>query len=63
MKKKLNNKKEAQNILEDILDERSPEELRGMTLDDAMETVEAYGYEGDQCKSIAKILHNLAEGI
>jgi hypothetical protein len=34
-----------------------------MTMGDAIETVEAYGYKGDQCQTIAQILHNLAEGI
>ena len=64
MKKKFNpEEEEAQKILEDILEERSPEELHAMSMGDAIETVEAYGYKGDQCQTIAQILHNLAEGI
>jgi len=63
MKKKFNHSEEAQNILDDILNERSPVELHRMSIDDAIETVEAYGYKGDQCQTIAQILHNLAEGI
>jgi hypothetical protein len=63
MKKKFNPEEEAQKILEDILEERSPEELHTMSIKDAIETVEAYGHKGDQCQTIAQILHNLAEGI
>lgn len=54
---------EAQNILDDLLEERSPEELQAMTIEDALETVEAYGYEGEELAQIAEMLHRLAEGI
>lgn len=52
----------AQGILDDILQERGPEELQGMTEDVALETVEAYGYTGEEAEEITRILLNLAEG-
>jgi hypothetical protein len=54
---------EAQNILDDILQEREPDELQGMTMEDAMETVKGYNHTGKEAEEIAKILHSLAEGL
>lgn len=59
----INAEEEAQAILDDILAEREPDEVQTMSMEDAMETVEAYGHEGKLAKKIAKILHSLAEGI
>ena len=54
---------EAQNILDDILQEREPDELQGMTMEDAMETVKGYNHTVKEAEEIAKILHSLAEGL
>ena len=54
---------EAQDILDDILSERDPEELATMTMEDALETVEAYGHTGQDAKNIAAALHAIAEGL
>lgn len=56
-------KQEALNILDDIMQERDPEEIQGMTEEDALETVMAYGHEGKLAKKIARILHSEAEGL
>ena len=53
---------EALNIKEDILGERTPEELMGMTLKDAIETVETYGHSGEIAKEIAYLLWKECEG-
>ena len=49
---------EASNILDDLLDERGGdmEELHGMSIEDAMDTVEAYGHKGAKAKKIAEFL-------
>jgi cytochrome P450 len=54
---------EAQDILDDILQEREPEELYGMTEQDALDTVLAYGHTEEEANTIANILHTLAQGV
>jgi hypothetical protein len=54
---------EAQDILDDILQERDAEELYGMTEKDALDTVLAYGHTGEEAFTIANILHTLAQGV
>ena len=55
------NESEAENILNDLLDERGGdmEELHGMEMEDALDTVEAYGHKGSKAKKIAQELHSL----
>jgi len=52
------NESEAKDILQDLLDERDGdmEELHGMEMEDALDTVEAYGHKGSKAKKIAKEL-------
>ena len=52
---------EAGAILNDLLDERGGDfdELRGMEMEDALDTVEAYGHKGSKAKKIAQELHSL----
>ena len=52
---------EAENILDDLLDERGGDmgELHGMEMEDALDTVEAYGHKGSKAKKIAQELHSL----
>ena len=52
---------EAENILDDLLDERGGdmEELHGMEMEDALDTVGAYGHKGSKAKKIAQELHSL----
>ena len=49
---------EAEAILNDLLDERGGdmEELHGMEMEDALDTVEAYGHKGSKAKKIAQEL-------
>jgi hypothetical protein len=49
---------EAEAILNDLLDERGGDfdELRGMEMEDALDTVEAYGHKGSKAKKIAQEL-------
>lgn len=54
---------EAQGILDDLMQERDPEELQAMSMEDALETVEAYGHTGENVKKIATALIALAEGM
>lgn len=55
------NESEAENILNDLLDERGGEmeELHGMSIEDALDTVDAYGHKGSKAKKIAKELVSL----
>ena len=52
---------EAESILNDLLDERGGdmEELHGMSMEDALDTVEAYGHSGSKAKKIAHELFSL----
>jgi hypothetical protein len=50
---------EAEDILDDILGERDMEEIHGMSMEDALDTVEAYGHSGSKAKKIAKELWSL----
>lgn len=52
---------EASNILDDLLDERGGdmEELHGMSIEDALDTVETYGHSGSKAKKIAQELYSL----
>ena len=52
------NESEAKDILQDLLDERDGDmgELHGMEMEDALDTVEAYGHKGSKAKKIAKEL-------
>ena len=49
---------EAEAILNDLLDERVGDmgELHGMEMEDALDTVEAYGHKGSKAKKIAQEL-------
>ena len=49
---------EAEAILNDLLDERGGDfdELRGMSMEDALDTVGAYGHKGSKAKKIAQEL-------
>ncbi len=51
--------KEAEAILDDLLDERDMDELHGMSMEDALDTVDAYGHSGSKAKKIAKELWSL----
>lgn len=51
----------AYDIIQDLLDERDPDELDMMDLEDAEETVDAYGYKGAKAKKIATALMKLAQ--
>ena len=51
----------AYDIIQDLLDERDPDELDMMDLADAEETVDAYGYKGAKAKKIATVLMKLAQ--
>ena len=55
------NESEAENILQDLLDERGGDmgELHGMSIEDAQDTVDTYGHKGSKAKKIAKELHSL----
>ena len=60
----LNESKEediAYDILQDLLDERDTSELEMMSIEDAEETVAAYGHKGAKAKKIAKYLQKMAE--
>ena len=61
VKESLVTESEAENILQDLLDERGGDmgELHGMEMEDALDTVEAYGHKGSKAKKIAKELHSL----
>ncbi len=50
---------EAADILDDLLGERDMDELHGMSMEDALDTVEAYGHSGSKAKKIAKELYSL----
>ena len=52
---------EASNILDDLLDERGGdmEELHGMSIEDALETVKSYGHSGAKAKKIAEELFGM----
>ena len=50
---------EASNILDDLLGERDMEELHGMSIEDALDTVETYGHSGSKAKKIAQELYSL----
>ena len=55
------NESEAENILQDLLDERGGDmgELHGMSMEDALDTVETYGHKGSKAKKIAKELFSM----
>lgn len=52
--------KEAKAILQDLLAEYDPWELKDMLPEEAQDTVESYGHKGTQAKKIAEILCDLA---
>ena len=47
---------EANNIVDDIIDEHGMELLPILDLEDAIETVETYGHEGEDLQEIAKMV-------
>ena len=53
----------AQDILSDVLLERKPWELLNCTIEDAVLTVECYGYEGSELNEIANIFLNLCKSL
>ena len=50
---------EASNILDDLLGERDMEELHGMSIEDALDTVKTYGHSGTKAKKIAEELFGM----
>jgi len=55
---------EAQNIVDDISDEHGEFAPFGsITLDEARDTVESYGYEGNDLEDIAKLIVSLMGGL
>lgn len=59
--KKLNHKREAKRILEDILEEFSSIEVSAMTEQQAQETVEGYSFDEEDTKKIAAHLFELVQ--
>ena len=55
------NESEAENILQDLLDERGGDmgEFHGMEMEDALDTVESYGHKGSKAKKIAQELFSM----
>jgi len=51
----------AEEILQDILGERDPDEIDMMDMTDALDTVEAYGHKGAKAKKIANHLMKMAQ--
>jgi hypothetical protein len=55
---------EAIRISEDIYEEHGDLAPHGsITIEDARETVESYGWEGSDLESIAQELHTIMEGV
>lgn len=55
---------EAKKIAEDIYEEHGDLAPQGaITMDEARETVSAYGWEGSELESISQELHNIMEGV
>jgi hypothetical protein len=52
----LEREKEANNIVDDIIEEHGMELLPILDLEDAIATVETYGHTGDDLQEIAKIV-------
>jgi hypothetical protein len=50
---------EAEAILDDLLGERDMDELHGMSMEDATDTVSSYGHKGSKLKKIAQELYSL----
>jgi len=51
----------AEEILQDLLGERDPDEIDMMDMTDALDTVEAYGHKGAKAKKIANHLMKMAQ--
>ena len=55
---------EAQNIVDDIQDEHGYDAPLGtITLEEAKDTVETYGYEGEDLDEISRMIVVIMEGI
>jgi hypothetical protein len=55
---------EAQNIVDDINDEHGDYAPLGtITLEEAIDTVETYGYEGEDLEEISRMVVVIMEGI
>jgi hypothetical protein len=55
---------EAQNIVDDIHDEHGYDAPLGtITLEEARDTVETYGYEGEDLEEISRMIVAIMEGI
>lgn len=55
---------EAQNIVDDIQDEHGYDAPFGtITLEEARDTVETYGYEGEDLDEISRMIVGIMEGI
>lgn len=55
---------EAQNIVDDIQDEHGYDAPLGtITLEEARDTVETYGYEGEDLEEISRMIVVIMEGI
>jgi hypothetical protein len=58
----LEREQEANNIVDDILDEYGLERLPIIDLDVAIETVGTYGHEGEDLEEIAKMMVSITAG-
>ena len=58
----LEREQEANNIIDDIIDEHGLELLPILDLEDAIETVETYGHQGEDLEEIAKMVVSIMSG-
>ena len=58
----LEREKEANNIIDDIIEEHGMELLPILDLEDAIETVETYGHQGEDLAEIAKMVVSIMSG-
>ena len=58
----LEREQEANNIIDDIIDEHGMELLPILDLEDAIETVETYGHQGEDLEEIAKMVVSIMSG-
>ena len=58
----LEREQEANNIIDDIIDEHGLELLPILDLEDAIETVETYGHQGEDLEEIAKMVVTIMSG-
>jgi len=58
----LEREQEANNIIDDIIEEHGMELLPILDLEDAIETVETYGHRGEDLAEIAKMVVSIMSG-